>query len=188
MPLHVVGSHACYFVSQPCPCLRAAVTLRQQLAQHHLGIGPQLGHVGGAAFDILGEGIGEQVLDVLEVIGGGRQWHTGLGGDGAVAHATYAIAHDNAHGGVEDQLATLFAALAGSLAALVLHAFGDGGGDAGGALVRHCGCHWGYLMDSVSSVPASSRLKPLPQVPHYPQAGAVPVGAALAAKRPVLTT
>ncbi|AJG15366.1 hypothetical protein RK21_03858 [Pseudomonas plecoglossicida] len=43
-------------------------------------------------------------------------------------------------------------------------------------------------MDSVSSVPASSRLKPLPQGPHQPEGSGIPVGAALAAKRPVLTT
>ncbi|MOA30191.1 hypothetical protein D3C78_1512570 [compost metagenome] len=107
-----------------------------------------------------------------------------------MAHTTYTIAHDDAHGGVEDQLATLLAALAGSLAALVLHAFGDGGGDAGGALVRHCGCHRGYLMVQVicSLYRPYRRQASSHRGPTIFRTCAVPVGAGLPAIGPVLTT
>ncbi|MCY1306485.1 hypothetical protein D9M70_563490 [compost metagenome] len=51
-----------------------------------------------------------------------------------MAHRPHAVAHDDAHGGIEDRLASLFAALAAGLAALVFHAFGDRAGYAGGTV------------------------------------------------------
>ncbi|MCY1549774.1 hypothetical protein D9M68_859680 [compost metagenome] len=51
-----------------------------------------------------------------------------------MAHGTHAITDDDAHGGVEDRLAALLAALAAGLAALVLNAFGYRTGHAGGAV------------------------------------------------------
>ncbi|MNZ99044.1 hypothetical protein D3C78_1183540 [compost metagenome] len=141
LALHIVGHHFRHFIGQTCPALRAVVALREQLAQQHLGVLPQFGHVGRTAFHILGEGIGEQVFDVFEIVGGRRQRHPGLGRHRAVTHATHPLANDNAHGRVENVLAALLAALAAGLAALVLNAFGDRRGNASGTLLSHCRSH-----------------------------------------------
>jgi len=95
----------------------------------------------GATLDEEREGIGDEVLDVLEVVGGGGQRHAGLGGHGTVAYGADAIAHDDPQGGVEDRLAALLAALAAGLAALVFDTFGDGAGDLRGTVSRG---HWGH--------------------------------------------
>ncbi|MNO07755.1 hypothetical protein D3C81_2300810 [compost metagenome] len=51
-----------------------------------------------------------------------------------MAHTAHAIAYDDAHGGVEDFLATLLAAPAAGLAALVLNTFRHGCGNASSTL------------------------------------------------------
>ncbi|MGV8488869.1 hypothetical protein ACV34S_34985, partial [Pseudomonas aeruginosa] len=52
----------------------------------------------------------------------------------AVAHGPYAVADDQAHGGIENRLAPLLAALAAGLAALVTNAFGYRAGGLRGAV------------------------------------------------------
>ena len=39
------------------------------------------------------------IVNVLEVVSGCRQRHPGFSRHGPMAHTTYAVAHDNAHGG-----------------------------------------------------------------------------------------
>ena len=94
-----------------------------------------------AALDKLSEGVGDQVIDVFEVIGSRRQRYFGLSGHRAVAYGTHAFTHDNTHGGIENGLAALFTALSAGFAALVLHALGDGVGHQGGAFLGRLGCH-----------------------------------------------
>ena len=98
------------------------------------------------ALDELGEGIGDQVIDVLEIVGRGRQGYLRLGRHSAMAHGAHAIAHDDAHGGIENRLTALLAALTTGLAALVLDAFGDGIGCPGGIRGRGHGAHGGSTL------------------------------------------
>ncbi len=95
----VVGQHRGHLLEV---ALHAAPERRQRLC---------------VALDEEGEGVGDEIVDVLEVVGGGRQRHLGLGGHRAVAHGPYAVADDQAHGGIENRLAPLLADLAAGLAA-----------------------------------------------------------------------
>jgi len=53
---------------------------------------------------------------------------------GAVTHGTHAVADDDAHSGVENRLAALFAAAPAGLATLILDTVGDSAGHAGGTV------------------------------------------------------
>ncbi len=146
LPMDIIGHQPRNIVGQLRTRLRAAIATDDHLTQQTFVVDPQFGHIGRAAFDVLGEGIGEQVIDVLEVIRGGRQRHTGLGRYRTVAHGTHAITHDNAHRRVENDLSTLFTALSAGLAALVLNTFSDRSGDTRCTFLSDCNHH-----DSTSS-------------------------------------
>ena len=64
----------------------------------------------------------------------------------AVAHRTYAVAHDDAHGCIENRLAPLFAAVPAGFAPVVLNTFGDGVSNVGGAFLNGVGNHGGTVL------------------------------------------
>ncbi|MNJ77995.1 hypothetical protein D3C77_756260 [compost metagenome] len=59
---------------------------------------------------------------------------------------THAIAHNNAHRGVENVLSSLFTALSAGLATLVLNAFSDRSGDTRCTFLSHCTNHDRYFL------------------------------------------
>ena len=63
-----------------------------------------------------------------------------------MAHTAHAIAHDNAHGSIEDQLATLLAAMPAGLAALILNTLRKRDRDIGCALGRPDEAHGKILL------------------------------------------
>ena len=63
-----------------------------------------------------------------------------------MAHGAHALTHDDAHGGIENRLTALLAALTTGLAALVLNAFGNGIGGMGGFRGRRYGAHGGSFL------------------------------------------
>ncbi|MNE34543.1 hypothetical protein D3C80_1282700 [compost metagenome] len=146
LPVNVIGHQPCNVVRQFRACLRAAIATGDHVAQQALVVHPQLAHVRRTAFHVLGEGIGEQVIDILEIVSGRRQRHLRLGGHRTVPDGTHAIAHDNAHRGVENVLSTLLTALSAGLAALVLNTFSDRSGDTRCTFLSHCTNHDRYFL------------------------------------------
>ncbi|MCY1551694.1 hypothetical protein D9M68_880400 [compost metagenome] len=137
---HVLDRHIDDAVRQFLARLRVARQPGRDLLQRTLDAGPECRQLFSVAFDELREGIGDEVLDILEVVGGRRQRHAGLGRHRAMAHGPDAVTDDDAHGGVEDRLAALLATFAGGLAALVLNTSRHRAGDLrGAALAGHSG-------------------------------------------------
>ncbi|CAI8911215.1 hypothetical protein EMIT0P74_40135 [Pseudomonas sp. IT-P74] len=151
LPVNVIGHQPCNVVGQLRARLRAAIATVDHLAQQALVVHPQLAHVRRTAFHVLGEGIGEQVIDILEIVSGRRQWHLCLGGHRTVPYSPYAVTHDNAHGGIQDFLSSLFAALSAGLATLVLNTFSDRSGDTRCTFLSYCTNHDRYFLSDESN-------------------------------------
>src|SRR5690606_6437561 len=101
-----------------------------------------------ATLDVESEGIGDQITDVLEVIGGRRQRHSRLGGNRTVPDGAHTIADDDPHGGVEDRLAANLTTSANGLAPVVLDTFRDSTGEARGTGVGGHNSHERQSSDS----------------------------------------
>ena len=137
LALKVIGGHPCNIIGQQPPRPVAAIALGHHFPQLAFGALPQLGHKGRTALHILGEGVVDQVIDILEVIRGCRQRHPRFGGHRPMAHAPHAVAYDDAHGSIENQLAALLAAMPAGLATLVFDTLGKRHRNICCALRRH---------------------------------------------------
>ncbi len=138
LALNVLGSQPGDVIGQLRPRTRTAIAIGNHLAQQAFVVLPQFGHVGRTALDVLGKGIGQQVIDILEIVGGGRQRHPRFGSHRPVSHATHTVTHDNPHGGVENVLPPLLTALPAGLAPLILNAFSQCAGHSRRSLLRYC--------------------------------------------------
>jgi hypothetical protein len=114
--------HLHQHVDQLIPAGRILQHIRIELLQGREGLLTEgIDHLRHGLFGEERKGIGDQILDVLEVIGGRGQRHLGLIGHGPVAYIADAVAHDNAQRRLQNILAPLLTARAAGLATLILN-------------------------------------------------------------------